>query len=366
MKNVSKIKLYLLPILACAVLAFAVFGIFGINNAQPTQASAEGETVTTVTVHYYNSLGWENVKIHYWGGTSSTNWPGVAMNYNSEKGYYSYEIPSDTTGIIFNNGNGVQTGDLAFVSSSPYYYGTYNSNIKEQQFNMKIANTWYIIGKIQGVENWIDSTYICDADSVNTNVAEWYNVTLYAGDAIKAVHGNDIPSLDQSKGRQFGADNSYSSCDYDGGNLKVTYTGVYNIYLYNLNGTYYISIAPSVIQATYYKASKNTKDGDPTKRYLLLVTAFDLNECGDATQIGYDVKIGAETTAYYGTTYYSKVNGSEPSTIYNDGFSEFKLIVIEIEIPVAETTITIQAKVKGSSGDLSTGVETTGTIPAMS
>ena len=41
--------------------------------------------------------------IHYWGGSSSTNWPGAKMQYDSSLRMWYKDIPSGSTGIIFNN-----------------------------------------------------------------------------------------------------------------------------------------------------------------------------------------------------------------------------------------------------------------------
>ena len=55
------------------------------------------------------------MNIYYWGGSEKTTWPGVAMTYVEKNSYgqdiYCYTIPSDTTGIIFNNGT-EQTVDI--------------------------------------------------------------------------------------------------------------------------------------------------------------------------------------------------------------------------------------------------------------
>jgi len=52
------------------------------------------------------------VGVHYWGGASSTTWPGVRMTeVKGETGMWSYDVPSDATGIIFTRVNG--SGDIA-------------------------------------------------------------------------------------------------------------------------------------------------------------------------------------------------------------------------------------------------------------
>lgn len=67
------------------------------------------------TVYFSNNKGWSKVNIFFWGGSDSTTWPGVAMEYvgknaNGED-VYKYELDPSTPNIIFNNGS-QQTVDI--------------------------------------------------------------------------------------------------------------------------------------------------------------------------------------------------------------------------------------------------------------
>ncbi len=75
-------------------------------------------------VHYYNSQGWEAVKVHAWndGGNVTGDWPGKdATAVEGEAGWFSVEIPAGATGLLFNSGTGSQTADL-LVADGPYFY----------------------------------------------------------------------------------------------------------------------------------------------------------------------------------------------------------------------------------------------------
>lgn len=65
-------------------------------------------------VFFVNSPEWENVSLHRWGGsTASTVWPGLGMTQIGSTEMYYVDIPTDTTGIIFNNNdNGEQTANI--------------------------------------------------------------------------------------------------------------------------------------------------------------------------------------------------------------------------------------------------------------
>ncbi len=67
-----------------------------------------------MTVYFDNSIvKWNPVKIHYWGDGGETNWPGMEMSAVPGKtDIYVYTVPAGTKGVVFNNGNGAQTGNV--------------------------------------------------------------------------------------------------------------------------------------------------------------------------------------------------------------------------------------------------------------
>ena len=57
------------------------------------------------TVYAKNAAGWDHVYIHYWGGESTSVWPGVKMKpYGDSEDVFYCEIPSKSTNYKFNNG----------------------------------------------------------------------------------------------------------------------------------------------------------------------------------------------------------------------------------------------------------------------
>ena len=72
---------------------------------------------TTYDIYFTKSDSFSGtVNIHYWGGSSSSEWPGVAMTHaytnNMSQDVVKASIPADTTSILFNNGSGTQTVDI--------------------------------------------------------------------------------------------------------------------------------------------------------------------------------------------------------------------------------------------------------------
>ena len=71
-------------------------------------------------IYFDNSVSnWSTVKVHYFGGTSASSWPGVDMT-KVEGNIYSYVCPAGTTGLVFNNGSGDQSDDFTFIKSHLY------------------------------------------------------------------------------------------------------------------------------------------------------------------------------------------------------------------------------------------------------
>ena len=88
----------------------------------PTSVFAEGTEESGIKIVFDNSkTNWENVKIHYWGGKSASNWPGVDMEpVEGKENCFSITLPSDTTSILFHNGAGIQTTDITLDGEGEY------------------------------------------------------------------------------------------------------------------------------------------------------------------------------------------------------------------------------------------------------
>ncbi len=82
-------------------------------------------------VHVKNSVGWAEVKIHYWDVNptgvmlpEATDWPGLDM-YPEGSNWYYYEFPNVlSTSLIFNSGTGSQTANLTASTDCWYDLGT--------------------------------------------------------------------------------------------------------------------------------------------------------------------------------------------------------------------------------------------------
>lgn len=87
------------------------------NYGTPTDPEPAGSYI-----YYKNTNNWNDVYAYYWSDSSTklTTWPGVKMT-STGNGVYRIEVPADATYIIFNNGNGSQTGDLTINGMNKIY-----------------------------------------------------------------------------------------------------------------------------------------------------------------------------------------------------------------------------------------------------
>lgn len=83
------------------------------------------------TAYFDNSTSnWANVRAYAWDAGNGNkemlgSWPGTAITFDSESGYYKVTVSETMTTpmIIFNNGSGTQTADFSWINN-----GCYNAN----------------------------------------------------------------------------------------------------------------------------------------------------------------------------------------------------------------------------------------------
>ncbi len=118
MKNNTRKILLALLLVFTMIMSFATVSAFAADD---TTGAADSKTF-----YFSNNKGWASVNVHYWGGATASEWPGVAatkigVNEFGES-IYSISVPADTTHIIFNNGSS-QTVDveLSLYANNGFY-----------------------------------------------------------------------------------------------------------------------------------------------------------------------------------------------------------------------------------------------------
>lgn len=76
---------------------------------------------------YVKYTGSGELKIHYWGGTSSSGYPGNKMNkVAGTTNWYSYDVNTSTNFLVNTNGDNDKTANLSFPTDEETCYLTYN------------------------------------------------------------------------------------------------------------------------------------------------------------------------------------------------------------------------------------------------
>ena len=131
-------------------------GKYYVKDGWYTKEEAEAKLAKPIeyeSVYFVNAQAWAKVNIYTWtpevGG-----WPGVAMTKEAEQlaGYdvYSYKAEKGTSfgGVIFNNGSGVQTGDLKWTAGKYYVKdGWYTKEEAEAKLAAPVVVTWTMVGQ---------------------------------------------------------------------------------------------------------------------------------------------------------------------------------------------------------------------------
>lgn len=160
----------ILSFLALLMVAFAL----------PNKASA-------MTVYFDNSSSnWSTPYCHYWGGSSASSWPGMKMT-NVSGSIWKYTIPDNSTGVIFNNGSGTQTGDLTPTanylyksdgSSRPYW--DFNGNSSPSTLNLYLETSGYSLPMAFSDGVWTaEFTSVSTTEEFKINADNrWYGYSL--------------------------------------------------------------------------------------------------------------------------------------------------------------------------------------------
>ncbi len=106
-----------------------------------------------VTVYFQNNWLWTDVKVHYWGSSPSTEWPGVSIekvDTYEEYDIYKAVLPAGTTGVIFNgiknDGSGAldQTPDITNFADGDAFKMEWDNGNKAVKFDYQSPNTYQV------------------------------------------------------------------------------------------------------------------------------------------------------------------------------------------------------------------------------
>lgn len=97
----------------------------GADPDRPAPPTVDFENCGKITIYVGDGANWGSVLVHAWveGSTDIpyTTWPGLEMEWDSDKMLYFIELPNVCDSVVFNNGNGVQSADLVIPNNGAVY-----------------------------------------------------------------------------------------------------------------------------------------------------------------------------------------------------------------------------------------------------
>lgn len=116
MKKTRRTLRVLLSLCMAALLCISAF----------TMAGAADPDATTKTILYDNYFtGWSQVYCYAWNTTGhNADWPGAPMTQDEYSACWKADIDTAYTHVIFTDGKGLQTFDLALLEKYDTFYGS--------------------------------------------------------------------------------------------------------------------------------------------------------------------------------------------------------------------------------------------------
>lgn len=201
------------------------------------------------TIYFINHAAWAQVYAHMWGASPGTEWPGDTMTLTTsvtEKNRYTVYAVTFTpnyTNIKFNNGFGLETGDLTIDFAKPYYYnGQWYATLEECD---------PITVTLSGLENryLVGENATLSSSSNLTNASYSYEVKIDEGEYVEL----------ENNPYTFAVAGEYTfkvTATGDEGSKSVTQTvNVYNpLTLYFVNKESWATPYIYIFTTDYYKA----------------------------------------------------------------------------------------------------------------
>ena len=169
------------------------------KNSKPATVTATTEAEPVVAeaykLYFNNIAEWSEVYAHIWAnegeniGLDSVDWPGRKLTETEELDgvtYYVFQLPAEATGktvnVVFNDGNGTQTKDLAGVVEGNLFFDNYVEPVAPSEVVLYLQpNAYWNVDSARFAayffgngETWVDMTLV----EGETNI---YAVTVPAG-----------------------------------------------------------------------------------------------------------------------------------------------------------------------------------------
>ena len=174
-------------------------GKYYVKDGWYTKEEAEAQLAKPVeyeSVYFVDNQGWGKANIYTWSPEVG-GWPGVPMTKEAEQlaGYdvYSYTVEKGTSfgGMLFNNANGVQTGDLKWTAGKYYVkdaWYTKEEAIEKLSAPVTPPVITYVLMGVKG--DWTTGIAMTQNPD-NANEYVLLGQEILEGDAVKVVTLSD-------------------------------------------------------------------------------------------------------------------------------------------------------------------------------
>ena len=265
-------------------------GKYYVKDGWYTKEEAEAKLAKPVeyeSVYFVDNQGWGKANIYTWTPEVGT-WPGVAMTKEAEQlaGYdvYSYTVEKGTSfgGVIFNNGSGVQTGDLKWTAGKYYVKDAWYT---KEEAEAKLAGPvtppviTYVLMGVKG--DWTTGIALTQNPD-NANEYVLLGQEILEGDAVKVVTLTDgVATAWCGNVDEYSVERTFD----DMGNIVLA-PGKYDFYYKVAEDLIYIGgeAYPQVVTHTIEGEVLEKNDG----RYLTLVAEDETHGYIELNIFGYD------------------------------------------------------------------------------
>lgn len=172
-------------------VSWSATGESGVKTGSLTFKKVAKPAIDPKAVYFDNSNSrWSQPYVHYWGGASASTWPGEKMS-SLTGDIWMYVVPDGTTGLVFNDGNGAQTGDLNCVQGHLYdaqagdrgaYNGTNPDPDPDPDPVVDMPASLYVLGDLKGA-SWDTTAGVEMSKSGNTFVAKGVELEAAPGES---------------------------------------------------------------------------------------------------------------------------------------------------------------------------------------
>ena len=192
--------------------------------------STEEPVENEYTVKFENNGNWAQVYAYAWYAASDGtglaqifgDWPGKEITEKDDAGVYTLTFKSalEPTGIIFNNGAGIKTGDLVFENGKTYTF--------EETYT--VAGAFYDIDGNQDASFFGEAWKVLEANDMTKNesgvwVKTWTDVKLAAGSISFKIVKNRAEWIEEDNSLPIDVEGTYDiTIEYDGLTTTATAT----------------------------------------------------------------------------------------------------------------------------------------------